>query len=200
MGLWHWIGELAPAQATVFGTTVGAVLGFGTLASGALLNAHLNRKRDLYLHQMQQLNLLRSLVIEITQISNLVRNQSALLEGKDAKNETVSLINPSTLAVVYRNNLANLNLVPPQALIRIIPFYTGLLEHEYNVETYGGRKVGKGDELRLFSIEPQQVSRILELNKRLDTMCQQTLEKCWPLTNLLEQKLEGTANTIKPVR
>jgi len=200
MNIWQWLADLAPAQATVLGTGLGAVLGFGTLAAGALLNAQFNRRRDIFLHRMQQLNLLRSLTIEISQISSLVRHQLSLLHADRGSNVDVSIINPSTLAVVYPNNLSQLHHLPPQTLIRVIPFYVGLWEHEYNVALCGGEKIGGHGELRSFTFGQQQIARVIELNEHLEALCHQTLKVCWPVLQKMELELEGSANTIKETR
>jgi len=193
--MWKWLAELSPAQATIVGTTLGALLGFGTLTAGALLNAHLNRRRDLYLHRLQQLNLLRSITIEITQISNLVRQQLSVIRSSRAPMMSYSVIDPASLAVVYPNNLSNLNLLPPQAMIRIIPFYVGLAEHEYNAKAHGVTVVS-GDSLKSFNFRNEHVDRMMELNERLDQMCNSTLSVCFPIVQAMEKELEGRANKV----
>lgn len=185
--MWVWIGELKPAQAAI----VAAGLGFLTLAAGHAINSWLNRRRDKFLLDMERLNLLRAIMIEITQITNLIRNQQVQAKTMTSNQVSYSVINPSSLNVVYRNNLSNIHKLPPPTLMQIVPFYVALQEHEYNMVTHGAKSVGQPPSLQSFNLTAHHAARFTELNQNLEAACQRALSVCYPVVQHLEAKLEG---------
>ncbi|MDQ1196496.1 hypothetical protein [Agrobacterium sp. SORGH_AS 787] len=105
---WSFLGDLKPAQATIVGNAVGVFLGFFSLVAGALINASLNRRRDRYLHEFEQLNVLRAIVIEHAQISTILRKQTQRLRDFNGTDDFVTVLNPSSLTIVQQNNLSKL--------------------------------------------------------------------------------------------
>src|SRR5262245_42464481 len=61
LGWWPWLGGISQSQATFLGWVVGVV----TLVGGALLNAHLNRKRDDRLRREEQRGVATALKAEL---------------------------------------------------------------------------------------------------------------------------------------
>lgn len=180
--MWDWIAALKPSQALVLGASVSSFLGFTTLALGALLNAYLNRRRDRSLHKFEQLNLLRALVIEIARISMLLRYQIKKIETVDQHIVSLSLINPLSLTTIYASNTSKLHILPPITLYQIIPFYTALYEHEYNMIVQGAQLIGsKEDKFKAFNLNSCQRDGIMKLNQDLDAKCQIALAVCYPL-------------------
>lgn len=187
--IWNWVGQLAPAQATVVGTTVGALLGFLTLTLGALLNAHLNRRRDKALHLSEQLNVLRALMIEIAQISKLVRHQVATLKTVSPAKASVSVINPVSLAVVHNSDPSKLYSLPPETIQPVTAVHFALLEHEYNAIAIGmALKESKDGKFRSFNLAYAHIPSMIELNERLDSHIQQMLAVVYPVVERLEKK------------
>ncbi|WP_425902508.1 hypothetical protein [Agrobacterium radiobacter] len=190
MWVWGWLGELKAAQAAI----IAAGVGFFTLACGHLLNAHLNRRRDKFLLEMDSLNLLRAVMIEISHIVRLVRLQSEEFSGHHHALKTFSAINPVTFAVVYPNNLSSLHKLPPVSLSQIVPFYIGLQEHEYNMTTAGVFKVGDSSSLRSFTFQSHQALTVIAGNANIEKNGQLALAACYPIVQALEKKLEGKAS------
>ncbi|MBW9072190.1 hypothetical protein [Agrobacterium deltaense] len=186
--MWNWVGGLTSAQATVFGTTVGAILGFLTLTGGALLNAHLNRRRDKALHLSEQLNVLRALMIEIAQISKLVRNQIAVLKTIDPAQVSVSVINPAALAIVHNSDPSKLYYLPPETIQPVTAVHFALLEHEYNAIAHGmALKQSVDGKFRSFNLAYVHVPKMIELNERLDEHIQKMLAVVYPVVERLEK-------------
>lgn len=190
MGFWIWLGELKPAQAAI----VAALLGFLTLSAGHLLNSWLSRRRDQFILDMERLNLLRSITIEISQLSQLARLQLHQIESFSGNQIEYSIMNPLSLAVVYQNNLSNIHKLPPESLLQIVPFYVGLLEHVYNLEAHGAKSVGESPSIRTFNLRVEHVARFRQLNTDLDKLCHLALSVCYPIVQELERKLEGRAS------
>ncbi|MGO4196862.1 hypothetical protein AB4Z13_16015 [Rhizobium sp. YAF28] len=138
MGLWEWVAGLAPAQATVFGTAIGATLGFISLTGGALFNAKLNRDRDDRLNELERLALLRSLATEIRLIRNLLAYQIKEYQSPAAQGQTWrSSVSPKLFSLLYPANLSKLLGLPHDALTQIIIFHAAIDEYEYNLKADG---------------------------------------------------------------
>lgn len=189
--LWAWIGTLPSPQASVVGTAFAAVLGFGTLSAGHVLNFHLARRRDRYLFRVEQLNLLRALTNEVGQVASLLRNQISILQTTNQfKEPMTSVINPMTIATVYPANLSKLHLLPPEATNNLIGFHAGLAEHEYNVGAHGITPVGSAaDPLKIFHFSTSHASAMVKLDKELLQKAELTVSACLPLVRKLVKHL-----------
>jgi len=138
MGLWSWVATLAPAQATVFGTAIGATFGFLSLTGGALFNAKLNRDRDDRLADIERLALLRSLATEIRLIRNLIAYQLREYQSPTAEGQAWrSSVSPKLFSLLYPANLSKLLVLPHDALTQIIVFHAAIDEYEYNLKLEG---------------------------------------------------------------
>ena len=69
-GFWRWLSDASQAQATFLGWVVGLV----TLGAGALLNAHLNRRRDDRLRQGDRTALTAALAAELGEIRDRLQS------------------------------------------------------------------------------------------------------------------------------
>lgn len=196
MHFWNWLGELKPAQAAI----LAALLGFLTLTAGHVINSWLNRRRDRFLLDLDRLNLLRSITIEIAQISRLTRNQISRAKAETGPLGSYSVINPTSLSVVYRNNLQNIHKLPPGTLMHIVPFYVAIQEYEYNLNSHGILSVGQHPSLLYFNISSHQLFSFIDFSETLDGHCQRALSSCYPVVRHLERKLEGRTESRPPTK
>jgi len=149
------------------------------------------------LHRAEQLNLLRSITIEIARISMLVRHQNVMLKEADPAVACASIINPLSLSIIYSANVSKLHLLPPQALYEVIAFYIGLFEHEYNAVTAGVELIeSKDSNFKSLSFGGHLIPLIMELNGRIDNNAQTALSVSYPLVRGLEKELRD--RVLKP--
>ena len=144
--MWNWIALLEPSQATVFGAIVSSVLGFATLTLGALFNAHLNRRRDDRLADLETLNLLRAITSEMLLIRNLICYQiKEYKQNAIPEKEWFASVCARSFVNIYSANIALLLNLPSEAIQRVSLFYHGLDEYEYNLTAAGAQFVGLGN-------------------------------------------------------
>ncbi|MEN5103795.1 hypothetical protein [Brucella anthropi] len=185
--MWQWLADLKPAQATVVGSCIAAIFGFGTLTVGALFNAHLNRKRDDRLEEIKRLSLLRGIFAEISLIRNLLAFQ---LQGyrseTHSEKEWHSSASPKTFTVLYLANASNLSVLPKDALTQVIIFYAAVDEYEYNIKTDGGEFPDHGLlKARSFNYSKDNVAKVIQAAETLK--------------NAAELAIPHLANTIKSI-
>lgn len=189
MSAWSFLGDLKPAQATIVGNAVGVLLGFFSLVAGALINASLNRRRDRYLHEFEQLNVLRAIVIEHAQISSIVRAQIQKLRDFDGPGEFVTVLNPSSLTIVQQNNLSKLQMLPGTTIRPITEFYYGLKEHEHNVQANDMELINNADgTFKSISLPRSKIPTMIRLDEKLDHHIGQGLSSLYPVLADLESR------------
>lgn len=166
--MWEWLGELAPSQATIIGTTLGAFLGFASLTCGALFNAKLNRDRDQRLEDMKRVSLLRAVSTEIRLIKNLIVYQLGEYSLPNTQ-EWLSSVSPKIFSLIYPANIQQLISLPANAITKTIIFHAAIDEYEYNLQTIGIEFPDHGPiQARSFNFNVSCRPRVIELAKKLD--------------------------------
>lgn len=189
LSAWSFLGDLKPAQATIVGNAVGVFLGFFSLVAGALINASLNRRRDRYLHEFEQLNVLRAIVIEHAQISTILRKQTQRLRDFNGTDEFVTVLNPSSLTIVQQNNLSKLQILPGTTIGPITTFYYGLKEHEHNVQAHDMELIANADgTFKSISLHRSKIPDMIRLNEKLDSHLGDGLASLYPVLVKLESR------------
>jgi hypothetical protein len=80
--MWHWLEELSGGAAGFVGSVTGSSLGLVALLIGAMVNAHLNRRRDDRLRRDQTRSFAVALKSELKQL------QAVLIQNADELDET----------------------------------------------------------------------------------------------------------------
>lgn len=135
MNIWEWMATLAPAQATIVGTAVGATIGFFTLIGGALINAQLNRRRDQAKLNDDALAIAAALKADLTGVANTIRENASQLKNSDS---SMLIRNPSHSLRVLPHALDKIGLLDIEAITAVIGAYTLIDQYIETVLILGG--------------------------------------------------------------
>lgn len=132
--LWPDIVTLSGGAAAFLGALVGAAAGLGAILSGALYNAHLNRKRDDRLRETEARNLASALAAEISCLGDWVSYAITQIDNFLANPEdaggTVRTYHLLTLAppipTIYSPEANRLIILPGYLLREVVGFYTDI--------------------------------------------------------------------------
>jgi hypothetical protein len=146
--LWQWLHDTSSGQATFLGALTGSVIGFLALLGGALVNAHLNRKRDDRLRREEQ----RAVAIALR--AELVGCRRALLKNiQDLSTAAAAagglLVTPDLTQIVriMPHMIPQLGLLDEETIEKVANAYVAIDEH--------------GDQMLLFAghlVDPERVS------------------------------------------
>lgn len=135
MDIWSWLATLAPAQATIVGTAIGAGIGFITLIAGALFNAWLNRRRDQAKLDDEALIIAAALKADLTSVANSMRENAELAKGTDSD---IYVRNPSHSLRVIPHILDKIGLLDLETITSVIGAYTLIDQYMESVLMLGG--------------------------------------------------------------
>jgi hypothetical protein len=82
MWVWQWISNLKPGAATFLGALTGSGLGLLAIVIGAMINAALNRRRDMQLRNDERRALATALRAELGELARQFENGIADIETK----------------------------------------------------------------------------------------------------------------------
>jgi hypothetical protein len=193
--MWDWLGGLASSQATIIGTSLGALLGFVSLTSGALFNAKLNRDRDQRIVDMERVSLLRALSTEIHLIRNLLTYQLGEYTTPNEQ-EWQSSVSPKMFSLIYPANIQKLISLPADALTQTIIFHAAIDEYEYNLQAAGVEFPDHGSvATRSFNFPASCRPRVIELANKLKHVAEQALHYIDSELDQLEKRLNLPSQT-----
>ena len=78
--MWEWLSSLSGGAATFIGSLTGSAIGLIALLIGALFNAHLNRRRDDRLREIDTRGLAVALLAELRGICTTLKSGAADFE------------------------------------------------------------------------------------------------------------------------
>lgn len=135
MSFWNWLGGLEGGAADFFGAVIGFVLGFLALVGGALINAHLNRRRDDRLQKAKERSVEAALYGELIflreELARVARStaHTYFVQGFDGRSsakfdkhflERNQLPDP----MLYPALAGEVGLLPPSHLLAITRFHS----------------------------------------------------------------------------
>jgi hypothetical protein len=120
---WDWLGSLPPSSASFVGSLTGAGFGLAAIIVGALFNAHLNRRRDDRLRNLEARTLAVALKAELIGLKQSLTENADGLE-KRAGGETGSggfqVPDIATSIRIMPQMLSKLGLLDPDTVQNII--------------------------------------------------------------------------------
>lgn len=155
--IWQTLKDMPVWIGAVIGAAIAGIFGFISLAGAALLNAHLNRRRDDRLRRQESRALASALLSELlTIIPALVARKTAVdgfmnkLKKEPASRSWIyrTMNFPSLMVSVYQSSLDRLGLLPPIIGSDIVFLYgeidtfihdMNILETEENIRLSGIR-------------------------------------------------------------
>ena len=118
-----WIEALTPQQIAFASTAIGVPVAFTTLVGGALINAHLNRRRDDRLRRAETFGVATALLSEVLTIKRaLERNSASLREPSDSEGSTHVFI-PELNTDVWQALLSKVTLLRAPAIEAVLNAY-----------------------------------------------------------------------------
>jgi len=148
----EWLGGLGPAAGSFVGTVTGWFLGLLALVGGALFNAHLNRRRDDRLRQVERRSVAVALKAELVGFRRqLVTNAEGLKSNK------ADFLAPcmSDYIKIMPQVLSKIGLLDVECIHDTVKAYALMEEHEGRLLLMGGKAsndVGIGQRLILMPV------------------------------------------------
>jgi hypothetical protein len=126
---WNWIGTLPSSSASFLGTVTGSALGLCALLIGALFNAHLNRRRDDAIRNMDRKALAAALRAELSSIKDTLTDNVAQI-AKDLPPIDGSFVIPDLMhsSIVFEHTLPKIALLAPKTIRQVLDAYIVLAE------------------------------------------------------------------------
>jgi hypothetical protein len=134
--MWQWLHDLSPGQATFLGWMVG----FFTVVGGALLNAHLNRKRDDRLRREEQRAVATALRAELAGFRRaLLTNIQALEKGGPTPGARAVTPDLAYAVRIGPHMIPKLGLLDEETIDKVVNAYLAIDEHGDMMLLFGGR-------------------------------------------------------------
>jgi hypothetical protein len=136
--MWQWLHDLSPGQATFLGW----VVGFFTVVGGALLNAHLNRRRDDRLRQEDRRALVTALKAELAGLQRILLSNSEYLQKRTPESDDLILIQDLAQSVrIMPEMIDKFGLLDPETIQSVVAAHMAVEEYCEKWLTRGGRLV-----------------------------------------------------------
>lgn len=176
-GFWRWLREASQGQATFLGW----VVGFVTLVLGALVNAHLNRKRDDRLRQIDQRALATALKAELAGLRRILLSNSEDLQKKPPESDDLILIQDLTQSVrIMPEMIDKLGLLDPETIQSVIAAHMVVEEYCEKWLTRGGRLVenaASGTRRPRLAVPADKAKLVIAANTGVSKVIQEAIAK-----------------------
>jgi len=137
---WDWLAVLPPSSASFVGTLTGSFLGLIALLLGALFNAHLNRKRDDNLREVDRVALAKSIYAELTGVHRtLVENAQRLKDHAPAVDEGFMVPDLHHSVQVFSHMLPKIGLLPMDIIRKVMDAYVLIEQYAEGMIFLGGK-------------------------------------------------------------
>lgn len=117
---WDWLATLPQGSASFVGTLTGSALGLIALLLGALFNAHLNRRRDDRLRNVDRQTVVVALHAELSSIEKtLLDNAKHLIEKPPEEGGGFLVPDIMHSSLVFQDMLPKIGLLDPRRLVSL---------------------------------------------------------------------------------
>ena len=176
LSMWQWLHDLSQGQATFLGW----VVGFFTLVAGALLNAHLNRRRDDRLRQEDRRAVATALKSELAGLQRILLSNAEGLQKKHMESD-VSILNQDLAQSVriMPEMINKLGLLDPETIQSVIAAHMVVEQYCERLQMLGGRlveNVASGTR-RLVALPIDKTKHVIAANTGLSDAIQEAIAK-----------------------
>src|SRR5262245_28800996 len=144
LGWWPWLGGISQSQATFLGWVVGVV----TLVGGALVNAHLNRKRDDRLRREEQRTVATALRAELAGCRRALLTNAELLK-QDRRTGTFLMPDLVQAILIMPHMIPKFGLLDEETIDKVTNAYLAVQQHSEQLLL----------EVGVHLVDPERVSR-----------------------------------------
>jgi hypothetical protein len=173
--MWQWLHDLSPGQATFLGW----VVGFVTVVGGALLNAHLNRRRDDRLRQEDRRALATALKAELAGLERILLSNAEDLRKKQPLESDVSLLiqDLAQSVRIMPEIIEKLGLLDPETIQSVIAAHMVVEQYCERLLMVGGRLVENLTHRRLVEVPADKAKHVIAGNTSIADAIQKATAK-----------------------
>jgi hypothetical protein len=125
---WDWLAKLPPGSASFIGTLTGSTFGLFAILIGALVNAHLNRRRDDAIREADRVALASALYAELSGVHRaFIENAEHLAKRPPEPGHGFAVPAPSVK--IFTELISNLGLLKSDTISSVMTAY--LLTEQY---------------------------------------------------------------------
>lgn len=137
--LWDWLAGLPQSSASFVGTLTGSALGLLALLLGALFNAHLNRKRDNNLRDIDRVAVASAIYAELSGVHRtLVENAKRLVENRPTAAERFAVPDLAHSVQVFSHMLPKIGLLRADTIRTVMDAYVLIEQYAEGLILLGG--------------------------------------------------------------
>jgi hypothetical protein len=174
--MWQWLHDLSPGQATFLGWIVGIV----TVVGGALLNAHLNRRRDDQLRQQDRRAVATALKAELAGIQSILLSNAEDLQKKHLESDASLLIQDTSQSVrIMPEMLDKLGLLDQETIQSVVAAHMVMEQYCERLQMLGGHLVENvtAGTRRLIALPGNKAKHVAAANTGISDAIQKAITK-----------------------
>jgi hypothetical protein len=136
---WDWLAALPPSSASFVGTLTGSSFGLIALLLGALFNAHLNRKRDDNLREVDRVAVASAIYAELSSVHRtLLENAKRLTDNPPSAGEGFMVPDLAHSVQIFSHMLPKLGLLRADTIRTVMDAYVLIKQYAEGLILLGG--------------------------------------------------------------
>lgn len=175
----EWLEGLKGGAPTVIGALVGSLIGFLTLVLGALFNAHLNRKRDDRLRQLETRGVAVALRAELAGIAeSLTENSKKLRDDPPTSNESFFIPDLAHSVRMFQELASKVGLLGDTLIItEVVSAYVVIDQYCETLLMPGGRLgTNMPEHRRIIAMPHQRAASVADINDQVAARLQNVIK------------------------
>jgi hypothetical protein len=162
LSMWNWLEGLKGGAPVVIGSLAGSSIGLFALLLGAFFNAHLNRRRDDRLRQIEISGVASALSAELNAIACALE-----LNAKSLEKEPAGFVGPDIFHLVhlYPQMIPKLTLLDAESIRLVVDAYSMIEQHMQNCMLFGVDVTTTIPNRRILGVKPEQNQAVAGISK-----------------------------------
>ena len=179
---WDWLAALPQSSASFVGTLTGSALGLIALLLGALFNAHLNRKRDDNLREVERIAVASAIYAELSGVHRTLLENAKRLEDKPpAAGEGFAVPDLAHSVQVFSHMLPKIGLLRADTIRTVMDAYVLIEQYAEGLILLGGAmKPNMPENRRLIFLNAERAKTVTAINRARAEMIKEAIDALGP--------------------
>jgi hypothetical protein len=179
---WDWLAALPQSSASFVGTLTGSALGLIALLLGALFNAHLNRKRDDNLRDVDRIGAASALHAELSGVHRtLLENAKALMDKPPVSGQGFMVPDLNHSVQVFSHMLPKIGLLRADTIRKVMDAYVLIEQYGEGLILLGGTIQPNMPEHRcLIFMDAGEAKSVVAINKVRAELIKEAIDALGP--------------------